>query len=96
MSDLAHNSHNSGQMCLAGSRIFVQEDVYDEFLEGLVAAAQAIKQGDGFDPSVHQGSLISKAQLDVSLNLRTSWLPFTISTTQNTFVFNSHLYPSSL
>lgn len=45
-------SFHSGQMCAASSRIFVQEGIYDQFVKGLVAAAQSIKQGDGFNPEV--------------------------------------------
>lgn len=52
--DLAvHQSHfaafiNSGQVCMAGSRTFVQEGIYDKFLERAVAAAKSKKVGDPF------------------------------------------------
>ena len=55
--------HN-GQVCAAGSRIFVQEGIYDKFVEIFKGAAQSFKLGGGFDPSVNQGPLISKVQLD--------------------------------
>lgn len=37
---------NSGQVCLAGSRLFVQQDVYEEFLARFTAAAEALRLGD--------------------------------------------------
>lgn len=52
-------------MCAAGSRIYVQESIYDRFVESLTGAAQAIKHGDGFDPNSQQGPLISRVQLQV-------------------------------
>ncbi|KIP10902.1 hypothetical protein PHLGIDRAFT_115040 [Phlebiopsis gigantea 11061_1 CR5-6] len=56
--------HHSGQMCAATSRIFVHEAVYDKFLELFTAAAQAVRQGDGFNEDADEGPLVSKAQLD--------------------------------
>lgn len=60
-------SHHSGQMCAANSRIFVQEGIYDKFLENFAAAAQAVRQGDGFSHSTDQGPVVSKNQLDVRI-----------------------------
>jgi 5-carboxymethyl-2-hydroxymuconic-semialdehyde dehydrogenase len=37
---------NAGQVCLAGTRLLVQDEIYDAFLDGFVEAASAIKQGD--------------------------------------------------
>lgn len=55
---------HSGQVCAAGSRIFVQEGIYDKFVEIFKGAAQSFKRGDGFDPSVNQGPLVSQTQLE--------------------------------
>lgn len=55
---------NTGQMCVAGTRIFVQEAVYDEFSEKLVAAARSMKTGSPFDEATAIGPLSSKAQRD--------------------------------
>ncbi|KAF8641801.1 hypothetical protein AX16_009782 [Volvariella volvacea WC 439] len=57
---------NSGQACLAGSRIFVQEGIYDQFLEKITAIAQQLTQamGDPFESTTHQGPLVSKAHFD--------------------------------
>lgn len=59
-------SHHSGQMCAAGSRIFVQEGIYDKFIQAFAAASQTIKHGDGFQSATDQGGpVVSKTQLDV-------------------------------
>ena len=62
----ATNSFHSGQMCSAGSRLFVQAKIYDEFVKGLAGAAQAAKGGSGFDPSYTSGPVVSSTQFDVS------------------------------
>ncbi len=46
---------NHGQCCCAGSRIFVQENIYDEFVAKSVEAAKKIKIGDPFDLKTDQG-----------------------------------------
>ncbi|KAJ3551327.1 hypothetical protein NM688_g4767 [Phlebia brevispora] len=55
--------HN-GQVCAAGSRIFVQEGIYEEFLKHFVGASQSLTHGDNFDPSVFQGPLVSKGHME--------------------------------
>ncbi|CCM06502.1 uncharacterized protein FIBRA_08772 [Fibroporia radiculosa] len=55
---------NSGQTCSAGSRIFVQEGIYDKFVEAFVAAAKARKLGNPHLPETAQGPQISKIQFD--------------------------------
>ena len=42
---------NAGQICLSGSRLYLQDGIYDEFLARFVAAAEALKAGDPKDPS---------------------------------------------
>ena len=64
-----HSSYHNGQMCVAGSRIFVQEGIYDRFIHAFSAVAQSFKLGDGFDPNCNQGPLISEGQLKVSVLL---------------------------
>ncbi|KAI0341987.1 aldehyde dehydrogenase [Trametopsis cervina] len=54
---------HSGQMCVAGSRVFVQEGIYDRFVEAFSAAAQSVNNGDGFDPASQQGPLVSETQM---------------------------------
>ena len=60
-------SDYSGQSCIAGSRIFVQEGIYDEFLSKFTATAEhlASKTGDPFDQGTEHGPQVSKVQFDV-------------------------------
>lgn len=44
-----------GEICCAGSRVYVQEGIYDEFVKKSAEKAQSRKVGDPFDPSVQQG-----------------------------------------
>ncbi|KJA17654.1 hypothetical protein HYPSUDRAFT_46123 [Hypholoma sublateritium FD-334 SS-4] len=55
---------NHGQACCAGSRIFVQEGIYDEFLKRFVARAAEIKLGDPFEAGIDQGPQVSQIQYD--------------------------------
>ena len=55
---------HSGQMCTAGSRLFLSEAVADEFTERLVERTRSLKVGSGFEPGVDIGPLISQEQLD--------------------------------
>jgi aminomuconate-semialdehyde/2-hydroxymuconate-6-semialdehyde dehydrogenase len=55
---------NQGQVCLCGSRIFVEEAVYPRFVEEFTAAARRLKVGDPLDPATDQGALISRRHLD--------------------------------
>ncbi len=53
---------NSGQACIAGSRILVQRPILDEFLAGFEKAAATWKPGDPFDRSTRLGPLVAKRQ----------------------------------
>jgi len=53
---------NQGQMCVAGSRLLIQEDIHDVFIEGLVERTKKIKLGNGLDPETMMGPLISREQ----------------------------------
>jgi aldehyde dehydrogenase (NAD+) len=55
---------NQGQCCCAGSRLFVEEKVYDKFVEKLVGMNKSRKLGDPFDPGTEQGPQVDKAQFD--------------------------------
>lgn len=52
---------NSGQVCLAGSRLFVQRPVYDEFVARFVESADALQLGDPMDDRTQLGPLASEA-----------------------------------
>ncbi len=55
--------NNSGQICYAGTRVFVQRAIHDEFVERLAAFSKTIKVGDSLDPSTQLGPLVSSKQL---------------------------------
>ena len=55
---------NQGQVCLSGSRIFVEQPIYETFVERLVESAKNLRVGDPLEESTDQGALVSKAQFD--------------------------------
>jgi len=55
---------NQGQICLCGSRVLVEDAIYDRFVEALVAEVSAMKVGDPMDPDVSLGALISLEHRD--------------------------------
>lgn len=55
---------NSGQVCFAGTRLFVERAVHDAVIEGLVGAAGTMKVGSGFDPQSMIGPLVSAEQFE--------------------------------
>lgn len=54
----------TGQSCSAGSRILVQEGVYDKFVELFVKETQAIRVGDPAEHETFQGPQVNKVQFD--------------------------------
>jgi phenylacetaldehyde dehydrogenase len=54
---------NTGQICAAGSRLFVHERVYDRVLEGVVARAKSLKIGPGAEADTFMGPVVSSQQL---------------------------------
>lgn len=61
------DSSNNGQMCVAGSRIFVQARIYDEFLAKLTERAKSLILGDPFAKGTTQGPLVSETHFEASL-----------------------------
>ncbi len=61
---IAAKYRNSGQTCVCTNRFYVQDGVYDAFVEKLAKAASELKVGDGTKDGVQQGPLISKPALD--------------------------------
>jgi len=55
---------NQGQSCCAGSRVFVEETIYNQFVEKSVERARKRRVGDPFDPTTDQGPLVDHAQFD--------------------------------
>ncbi len=54
---------NQGEICLCGSRIFVERAVFDAFLDGFVEATKRLRVGDPLDETTDVGALISEAHL---------------------------------
>ena len=61
-------SWNQGQVCCAGSRIFVHANIYDEFLKRFSKKAEELKIGDPFSKESFQGAQVSEAQYNVSIS----------------------------
>jgi phenylacetaldehyde dehydrogenase len=55
---------NSGQVCFAGSRLYVQRGIYDRVVEGVAEIARNLKLGSGMDPASQLGPLVSKQQME--------------------------------
>jgi len=55
---------NQGQSCCAGSRVFVEETIYNEFVERSIARASRRIVGDPFDPRTELGPLVDQTQFD--------------------------------
>ena len=55
---------NAGQVCAAGSRLFVHERVFDQVVEGISERARTLRVGAGLAPGTEMGPLVSQEQLD--------------------------------
>jgi aminomuconate-semialdehyde/2-hydroxymuconate-6-semialdehyde dehydrogenase len=55
---------NQGEICLSGSRLFVEEPIYRTFVDRFVDGARRLRPGDPLDPATEQGALISAAHRD--------------------------------
>jgi phenylacetaldehyde dehydrogenase len=55
---------NSGQVCTAGSRLFIDASIFDEVTKGVAQIARELRLGSGFDPSTQLGPLISSRQME--------------------------------
>ena len=60
---------NAGQVCIAGSRLYIEDAVYDQVLEGLVQIADNMCVGSGMNADTQMGPLISRKQLDRVLSM---------------------------
>lgn len=54
---------NAGQVCVAGSRLYVQESIYDQVVDGITEIAKNMKVGPATDDSINMGPLISEGHL---------------------------------
>lgn len=61
---MASKYRNAGQTCVCANRIYVQDSVYDQFVEKFAAKVKAVKVGNGFEEGVSQGPLIEDAAVE--------------------------------
>jgi betaine-aldehyde dehydrogenase len=61
---LMANFYTQGEVCSNGTRVFVHEEIHDEFVDRLVTRTSKMKLGDPMDPETHVGALISKEHLE--------------------------------
>ncbi|WP_458117642.1 aldehyde dehydrogenase [Bacillus sp. PK6-026] len=59
---------NQGEVCMSGSRIYVEREAYDEFLNKFVEKTKELKVGDPFDPDTNIGALISSEHTERVMN----------------------------
>lgn len=59
---------NQGQVCLCGSRIFVESSAYDAFVSRFVEAAEKLRVGDPLEEQTEQGAVVSRTHLDKILS----------------------------
>src|SRR2546423_545857 len=55
---------NQGQVCLCGSRVFVERSIYKDFIERFITKVGQLRQGDPLDEKAEQGAIVSQTQLD--------------------------------
>ena len=55
---------NQGQVCLCGSRLFVEQPIYKQFVDRFIEKASQLKQGDPLDEQTQQGAIVNKPQLE--------------------------------
>ena len=55
---------NQGQVCLCGSRIFIERSAYDEFVNRFIEKTSKLKIGDPLEAATDQGAIVNKTQLD--------------------------------
>ncbi|MQP67256.1 succinate-semialdehyde dehydrogenase [Niveispirillum sp. SYP-B3756] len=60
---MASKYRNAGQTCVCTNRFYVQDGIYDAFVDRLVAAAEALTVGDGCQPGIQQGPMINAAAI---------------------------------
>ena len=60
--------YNSGQVCSARTRIFVERDIYEDFLDQFVKASSDMTVGDPFEEKTRMGPLVSREQFDRVMN----------------------------
>src|SRR5258706_1094503 len=59
--------YGKGEVCAAGSRLFVEKKIHDEFMSKLVDRAKKLKPGDPLDPKTRLGAIVSEQQMNTVL-----------------------------
>jgi acyl-CoA reductase-like NAD-dependent aldehyde dehydrogenase len=59
--------YNKGEVCAAGSRLFLEQSIHDEFMSKLTDRVKTFKVGDPMDKATRMGPVVSKAQMDTVL-----------------------------
>ncbi len=59
--------YGKGEVCAAGSRLFVEKKIHDEFMSKLVDRTQKLKPGDPLDPKTRLGAIVSEQQMNTVL-----------------------------
>ncbi len=65
--------YGKGEVCNAGSRLFLESKVKDEFMEKLAARAAKMRPADPLDPKTRLGAIVSQEQMQTVLRLHRSW-----------------------
>lgn len=65
---LMANFYTQGEICSNGTRVYVHEEIHDEFLNRLVTRTSKMRIGDPMDPDTHVGALISQEHMDKVLS----------------------------
>lgn len=65
---IASSFDNQGQICLCGSRIFIEESIYDKFKTAFVNRVNALKVGDPNEESTNLGAVVSKSHMEKVLS----------------------------
>jgi betaine-aldehyde dehydrogenase len=65
---LMANFYTQGEICSNGTRVYVHEEIHDEFLERLVTRTSKMRIGDPMDPDTHVGALISQEHMEKVLS----------------------------
>ena len=60
--------YNKGEVCAAGSRLFLEQSVHDEFMSKLTERVKTLKVGDPMDKATRMGPVVSKAQMETVLS----------------------------
>jgi aminomuconate-semialdehyde/2-hydroxymuconate-6-semialdehyde dehydrogenase len=55
---------NQGQVCLCGSRVFVERSIYKDFIDRFIEETSRLKQGDPLDEKTEQGAIVNRTQLE--------------------------------